>query len=241
MEKQDGKEWLDKHRKVIKQKRFLNLIYVDFYKEIKSFIDKSGKSVEFGSGAGFIKEVIPNAITSDLIKGEGIDLVFSATNLPFKENTVNSFLMLNVFHHIKNPEKALSEMQRCLKSGGRVVMIEPYNSLWGGFIYRFLHQEHFEPRATWKVKGKGRMSDSNTALPWIVFVRDRAKFEKKYPKLKIIKVSPHTPFSYLVSGGLKDIQFLPTVFYPILKLLEKLLSPLNSMLGMFVTVVIEKK
>lgn len=236
----DSEQALLKDRQIIRTKFILKQLYLDFYNQIKKTTIVDGKIVEIGSGAGFIKEVIPGIITSDVIKGPDIDKVFFAEKMPFKNSSIAAFLMIDVLHHIKNPIKAFKEMQRCLKNGGKIIMIEPYNSPVAGLMYKYVHYEHFDPKAGWEVRGEGRMSDSNTAMPWIIFVRDRVKFEKKFPKLKIIKVYPHTPFRYLFSGGLSKWQLLPNFLYPTLKLTEKLLTPLNPLLGMFVTIELEK-
>lgn len=237
----DSNTALLKHRKIIKTKGFLKQIYTDFYHSFQKTRTPKGPIVEIGSGAGFIKEIIPRIITSDVIQGPEIDQVFSATKMPFKNNSVAAFFMINVLHHIKNAEKALQEMLRCLKSGGKIVMIEPYNSVLGGILYRYFHPERFDPRAGWKVSGKGRMSDSNTALPWIIFVRDRAIFERKFPQLIITKITPHTPLRYIVSGGLSKFEFLPIIFYPLVCFTEDFLSPFNKYISMFVTIELEKK
>jgi len=84
------------------------------------------------------------------------------------------------------------------------------------------------------------MSDSNPALPWIIFVRDREIFEKRFPKLKINQIAPHTPFLYLLSGGLTKPQFLPSFAYPAAKAFEKIISSFNPWLGMFVTIELQK-
>ena len=236
----DNESALLRDKEIIQKKKFLNSIYFDFYERLRLSSIPKGKIVELGSGAGFIKKVIPKIVTSDVIDGPEIDRVFFAEKMPFGNKSITAILMIDVFHHIKNVEKALTEMQRCLKVDGKIIMIEPYNSLWGGLIYKYIHHEYFDPNSEWKVKGKGRMSDSNTALPWIVFVRDKKKFEKKFPDLKIVKVEPHTPFLYLLSGGLTSYQFLPTFLYPLAKKFEKLISPLNRWLGMFVTVELQK-
>ena len=236
----DSNKVLLSDRKLIRQKGFLNRIYTDFYNEFKNTKAPEGTLVEIGTGAGFIKEIIPKAITSDVIKGPDIDKVFSAEKIPFKNSSVSTFFMIDTLHHIKNPEKAFREMERCLKRGGKIVMIEPYNSWWGYFIYKYLHYEHFDPKSDWKIQGEGRMSDSNTALPWIIFVRDRKIFEKKFPKLKITKIEPHTPFSYLLSGGLSKPQSLPTFTYGWVKGFERFISPLNKYIGMFVTIELKK-
>ena len=212
------------HKRSIKNKKILKRIYLSFYKEFANIEVPKGLRVEIGSGAGFIKKIIPQTITSDVIAGPGIKRVFSVEKIPFKNKSVSVFYLLNVFHHIKNPEKSLKEMERCLKPKGKIIMIEPYNSIWGRFIYQNFHHEKFNPKAGWKIKGKGRLSDANGAMPWIIFVRDRKVFEKKFPDLIILKIRPHTPLSYLLSGGLSKPQLIPSKLYPPLKLVEKLLA-----------------
>lgn len=238
----DTKKALEQDKDLIKQKKILHNIYVDFYNMLHPRKVPHGPIVEIGSGGGFLKEIIPDVVTSDVIAGPGIDKVFFAEKMPFKKNSVSAFVMIDVLHHIKDSEKAFHEMERCLKVNGKIIMIEPFKSLWGYFIYKYLHYEYFNPNAGWEVKGKGRMSDSNTALPWIIFVRDRKIFEKKFPNLKIKKVEGHSPFRYLLSGGLTKPQFVPTAFYPFIKFTEdKLLSPLKNQIGMFVTIELQKK
>lgn len=237
----DSKETLLKHKETIYKKPFLRKIYTNFYNRFKNIKVSRGKLVELGSGGGFLRDIIPDVITSDVIKGPGIDKVFLASRMPFKKDDVSAFLMLNVLHHIKNPEKAFQEMERCLKHGGKIVMIEPSYSLWARFIYHNFHHEDFDPKATWKIKGNGRLSNANVSLPWIIFVRDKAIFQKKFPTLKIKGVVTHTPLLYLLSGGLSKPQLLPGFTYNYIELLEKLLSPFNKSLGMFVTIVLEKK
>lgn len=239
----DSPEKITEHKQVIEKKKILYQVYRQFYKLISNNLNNiptSGKIVELGSGGGFIKKVLPQVLTSDVVPGEAIDRVFSAEKIPFREKTVSAFIMLDVFHHLKNAEKALKEIERCLKVGGKIIMVDQNNSLWGRFIYKYFHYEKFDPKAGWKVSGKGRMSDSNMALPYIIFKRDKEIFEKKFPKLKISLYQPHTPFGYLVSGGLTSPQFIPSFFYPLVVILEKILSPINNYLGLFITIVITK-
>ncbi|OGM75821.1 hypothetical protein A2382_00670 [Candidatus Woesebacteria bacterium RIFOXYB1_FULL_38_16] len=241
MEYIDTKESLASDQDKIKSKYFLHTIYLNFYKQLTPTNVPSGKIIELGSGGGFAKDIISSLTTSDVIPGPDIDQVFSATKIPFKNNSISAYVMLDVFHHIKDPKKALSEMYRTLKPKGQIIMVEPWNSLWGHLIYKYLHHEYYNPKSIdWKVRGHGRMSDSNTALPWIVFQRDQKLFKKLFPNLKIVAIKPHTPFLYLISGGLKPIQLCPNFLYPYLKKFEELLSPINHILGMFVTIKLVK-
>ena len=235
----DSKEALLSHKETINNNRFLNLVHKSFYRKIASNVSQK-PVVEIGSGPGFIKEIIPKAITTDVIKAPGIDKVAFAEKLPFNNHSVGSIVMLNVFHHIKNPTKALSEFDRCLKPNGKIVMVEPWPTLLSKFIYTNFHHEDFDIKGIWKISGNRRMSDANGALPWIVFERDIKKFIKLFSNLKIERIELHTPFKYLVSGNLSKPQLLPASFYPLVDFVEKLLSPLNKYLALFATIVIKK-
>lgn len=232
------------YSKIIRQKPFLKKLYTDFYEEMRKSAGAGleGKfMVELGSGGGFIKDVMPNVFTTDIIDLPDIDKNCSAAKMPFKDDTVDVFFMFDVLHHMDDTEKCFAEIDRCLKPGGRIVMIEPSNTLWGRFIYTRFHRETHDPSKGWDAGKGGALSSANVAIPWIVFCRDRRLFEEKFPELRIVKVRPHTPFRYLASGGLSMRQLLPSPAYGVVKFVELLLSPLNKYLGMFMTITVEKQ
>lgn len=230
-------------RRIIEENVFLKNLYTDFYITFKnSLAGLSGKRklVELGSGGGFIKKIIPDVITSDVIKLPNVDKHFSATHMPFKKESIDRFFMLNVIHHIHDVRSFFKEIDRCLKRGGKLIMIEPANTLWGRFFYKHFHYEEFDPKGDWTLKSQKALSDANGALPWIIFIRDRKKFEMLFPHLRIRRIIPHTPMRYLVSGGVSYRQLLPSWVYPIIKGIEDLASPLSKYTGMFYTIEIEK-
>lgn len=232
------------HRQIIVSKPFLKRLYVDFYADLNRRIPETGsarKVVEIGSGPGFIKEAIPDVITSDVISEGGVDQVFSAESIPFPDATIDAFLMLNVFHHLPNVEQCLKEMERCLRPGGKIILIEPSNTPWNNFISKNFHHEPFDEKAGWKIEGQGRLSAGNGALPWIVFVRDRKTFAHVFPNLTVNQIDLHTPFRYLLSGGLSFRALMPNWMYRPIKFLEFILSPLNCLLASFQTIEIVKK
>lgn len=239
---QNSKESLLEHQRKIEEKTFLHKVYISFYKIFVEAKLPKGKIVEIGSGGGFLKKFIPSVITSDVIDGPDIDKAFYVDKMPFKDSSVAAFLMIDVLHHIKDPQKAFVEMERRLVKGGKIIMIEPYASIWGTLIYKYFHPERkgFNAGSGWKIKGDGRMSDANPAIPWIIFKRDRKIFEKKFPDLRIIKFTPHTPIRYLISGGLSKFQLLPTAFYPLIVFIENKLTIFNDKIGMFVTIELKK-
>ena len=120
------------HAKIIKRKKFFYNLYLALYKELISYKSNlvDSESIELGSGGGFFKEIYPEIITSDVIKIPRIDKCFPAEKIPFKDNTLSNIYILNSFHHFKKPVKFFKEALRCLKKGGRIIIIDPFPSLF---------------------------------------------------------------------------------------------------------------
>jgi len=232
------------HARIIQKKTFLKNLYCEHYSIFRKVMYDRGLNgvfVELGSGGGFIKEILPGVITSDIMELPHVDKCFSALNMPFQDNTIDAFFMINVLHHINDVTVFFNELGRCLKTGGRIVIIDQTNTIWGRFVYQHFHHEPFDPSGGWELEGIGPMSSCNGAIPWIVFSRDRSRFEKEFPLLKINKMRLHTPLRYVLSGGVSMRQLLPSFMYPVVKGIEVLLSPLNRFIAMYMTVELEKQ
>ncbi len=230
------------HRDIILKKPFLKRLYNDWYLIfiIKSKEIKNGKYLEIGSGGGFLKDVFPEVITSDILILPNVDLIFTAEEIPFKENELASIVMLNVFHHIPKPHLFLKEAQRTLIKGGKIIMTEPANSSLARFIYKRFHHEPFDEKGQREIKAGNPLSNSNQALPYIYFERDLDLFKKDFPSLKINSIKYHSPFSYIISGGVSRSAMLPFFMYNFVKGIEWLFSPFFKQIGLFCTIEIEK-
>jgi SAM-dependent methyltransferase len=230
------------HRDIILKKPFLKKLYNDWYLIfiIKSKEIKNGKYLEIGSGGGFLKDVFPEVITSDILILPNVDLIFTAEEIPFKENELASIVMLNVFHHIPKPHLFLKEAQRTLIKGGKIIMTEPANSSLARFIYKRFHHEPFDEKGQREIKAGNPLSNSNQALPYIYFERDLDLFKKDFPSLKINSINYHSPFSYIISGGVSRSAMLPFFMYNFVKGIERLFSPFYKQIGLFCTIEIEK-
>lgn len=238
----DAPERTLEHRELILKKKFLKKIYLDWYKwflnELKEL--PKGEIVELGSGGGFLKELEPSIITSDVQKIPGNDLTFSALEMPFKDGELSGIFMIDTFHHIPDADLFLSEVDRVLKKGAQLMMVEPANSKWGRLIYTNFHHEPFDPNGNWQIPLSGPMSGANGALPWIVCERDRELFEKKFPNLKIKHISYHSPLKYLLSGGVSYRQLVPDFSYAMIDGIEKLITKMSKQFSMFMNICIEK-
>src|SRR5688572_26479982 len=83
------------HREIILAKPFLKRWYNDLY---QAFIKKAkkignGRYLEVGSGGGFLKEIFPEVITSDILDLPNVDIVFSAENMPFNDNELGAIFL----------------------------------------------------------------------------------------------------------------------------------------------------
>lgn len=230
------------HRDIILHKPFLKRLYHDWYQLFlkTSHEINGGKYLEIGSGGGFLKDIFPEVITSDILELPHVDQVFSAEKIPFNHEELATIMMLNVFHHIPNPHLFLKEAERTLIRGGKLIMIEPANSMLSRFIYKRFHHEPFDEKGGRQIQAGNPLSHSNQALPFIYFERDLDLFKKEYPALKINSVKYHSPISYIISGGVSRSAMLPYFMYSLVQFKEWLLSPFSKQLGLFCTIEVEK-
>lgn len=63
------------------------------------------------------------------------DIFGSADDLPFSENSFDTVLLIQVLEHVEEPGIVLSEIQRVLKPGGKLIIAVP-----------FIYPEHESPR-----------------------------------------------------------------------------------------------
>ena len=136
------------HGSLIKKKRFLRKIYEDWYDGFINEVNKlaiAGKMLELGSGGGFLKERLPDIITSDILELPDCDICCRAEDLPFQANSLKAVFMLDVLHHIPDVRQFFSEISRTLKPGGITYMIEPANTAFSSIIYKNFHHEDFDP------------------------------------------------------------------------------------------------
>ncbi|UCC39551.1 MAG: class I SAM-dependent methyltransferase [Candidatus Aminicenantes bacterium] len=229
-------------RKIIQKKNFLRKIYEEWYKTICEALPKGNKPIlELGSGAGFLGDFIPNLITSDVFDCPDIMVVLDGCQLPFGDESLSAIVMTDVFHHMQHSKRFFAEASRCVKKGGTIIMIEPWVTPWSRLVYSKLHHEPFQPKATdWELPQSGPLSGANSALPWIIFERDRTKFEKKYPEWQIQEIKTCMPFRYLVSGGVSLKSFMPGWTFGLWRYLENYLQPWMKAWAMFAKIKLVK-
>ena len=236
----DQPERVEHLRGIIAGKPFLRRLYLELYGRYAACLRRcppGGVAVELGSGAGFVKEVLPEVVTSDVLAYPGVDRVIDGTHMPFQDGTLRAALLLNVFHHLADAEAFLREAERCLAPGGRLLIIDQHPGLISTPILRHLHHEPFRPEAAaWAFETTGPLSGANGALAWIVFRRDLARLREVVPGLELVRYEPHTPLRYWLAGGLKRWSALPGWAFPMATVLDRVLTWCSPRLASFVDV-----
>lgn len=228
-------QYFDIQKQLIRSRPLLKHCYDDWYRRLKAdsqSVTTNGLFVELGSGGSLLNEVIPDLITSDVVEGVA-DQVIDARQLPFEDQSVNALFLTHVFHHIPNIRAFLNEARRVLVPGGVISMIEVAHTPLAKFIFKKFHPEPYDDKTPhWEFNQNDSMMDSNQAMSWNVFFRDRQIFEQEFPDLVLGK-SSYTPWlSYLLSGGVTKASPLPNFLAPCVELLEKplkLLSPICAL------------
>lgn len=201
-------------RRLFKTKKILGFLYQEYCQPVMESACRApdkARMLEIGSGISPLKESLPGLICSDVVHLPWIDLACSAYALPFSDKSLDRIFLLFVFHHLGRVEEFLDEARRCLKPGGEIIIVEPAITRFSRMYYKYLHVDDLDLLSSkWGFDGQGRLSDNNIALAWAVFFRDHERFAALYPEFEIKRVQYNTCLSFLLSGGMRARQVLPT-------------------------------
>jgi SAM-dependent methyltransferase len=253
---------LDARASAWQRRPLLREIYHRYFAEmIANFATTGGANyfgtiLEIGGGSGNFKEFFQQRhagegtlIATDVVPTAHCDLAVDAMALPFGPASIDNIVMQDVLHHIPYPLRFFAEAERVLRVGGRVVMTEPYISPASRVVFKLTHPEPVVPRRA--IFGEDATSDptplvgsgafaSNQAVPTRLFFKDRALFEKRFPRLRIVSRLRRSLFVYPLSGGFSGPKVLPRALERIGWGMERVLSPLAGLMAFRLVVVVEK-
>ena len=145
-------EPLGQYAKVWKRKPVLRLIYDDFYDRLVAHC-RPGLTIEIGGGIGNLKQRLGEVVATDIQFAPWLDCVADAQRLPFAASCAANIVMVDVLHHVEFPVAFFREVERVLRPGGRVLMVEPAITWGSTLFYRLLHQEPVRTSADTLVDG----------------------------------------------------------------------------------------
>jgi SAM-dependent methyltransferase len=122
----------------------LRQVYEEWYEAIAALLPLDKDPVlELGSGGGFLVEFIPELITSEVFYCQHVGVILDGSSLLFTNESLDAIVMTDVLHHLPEARGFLAEAKQCVRSGGLVIMIEPWVTSWSRLVYSKLHHEPF--------------------------------------------------------------------------------------------------
>lgn len=236
-------EWADQ-RKVWNNKYVLREVYRDLFRHITKQC-LPGSLLEIGSGIGVFKDNRPDIIALDVAFAPWLDMVADAQRLPVNSDSFDNIVAVDVLHHLPRPLLFLSEAQRTLRPGGRLILLEPAITAGSWFFYRFIHQERVRMRVD-PFSGEAMCSedpyDANQAIPTLLFGRLSDRLQRELPGLRLVTVDYLSVLAYPLSGGFKSWSLLPGILIGPVLALENLLPPtVKRWLGFRLLAVLSKQ
>lgn len=237
------------HAEILKQKPMLKEVFTEFHKIMlgldgKHLDQTGGTKIELGAGVFPIKRTFDDVLATDVVASPDIDLVVDAMAMDLPDESVHALYGQNCFHHFSDPDRFFREALRVLKPGGGVVLIDPYYGSLASLVYRrlFTTETFVKETDNWKTDLAGPMVGANQALSYVVFVRGRDEFNRRYSGLDVVEMKPLSSYvRYLLSGGLNFVKLLPDFASGALKAAEWALRPGLRWLGLHHVIVLKKR
>jgi SAM-dependent methyltransferase len=230
-----SREWFAAQLTVIRMRPLVRRTYEQWYSamlaDARSVPDRSNEArvIEIGSGAGYVKTIDPSVITSDIVPGN-TDMTIDAQALPFESDSLRAILLTHVFHHIPDVRCFFAEAARTLVKGGVISMIEVADTPLARLLFGRFHPEDYRADAAdWALDSPRPLGGANQALSWIVFFRDRDRFEREVPELKVECIERLPWLGYLLSGGVTRRNLIPNTVAPVLAGLDRVSAIANPL------------
>ena len=109
-------------------------------------------------------------------------------------------------------------------------MVDIPHTPFARYFFTRFHPEPYDDRAVeWSFPEGHSMLDSNQALTWMVFCRDRREFERGFPQLRLERRRYLPWLSYLLSGGVNLRSFVPGPLTGVMPAVDWVLKPLDGL------------
>ena len=188
------------------------IYFKNLYGQISKKLRSTDKILEIGAGAG-ISSLFINRLHVDrtdwlsweeneLVKG-GID----AENLPYPDSFYDAVIGVDVLHHLNSPVKALQEIDRVLKNGGRAYFIEPYVSPVSFIVYKIFHEEETSFKYNlFKAQNKTESYEGDQGVAKALFCTKTGQklLNEKVKHLQNLEMQFLHPISFYLTGGLTN-------------------------------------
>jgi len=162
-----------------------------------------------------------------------------AENLPYENSTFDVILAKDTLHHFNDINLALSEISRVLKPGGVFIVSEPYWSILGRLVFKYIHPEKWETKPKELKNSSKDPFDANQAS---LLCLKSPRFNKYISgnSFSMEEFGSTYGLSYLLSGGLNWRNSIPFIFLRNLDSFESKVRVLKFFTGLNIIVAFKK-
>jgi SAM-dependent methyltransferase len=237
-------EALARQERAWSERPLVRRLYREWFVLIAGRLSPLRPTVELGTGISRFREVVPDAIATDVEPTPWAELVVDAHALPYDSGSVGNLVLVDVFHHLAHPARFFDEAVRVLAPGGRIVILDPYCSPLSTLVYRLGHHERTDLRAPpFERDGEvaHRPLESNQARATLALFRRDPELAERWPELQLVERQLLALLAYPLSGGFTKKPLLPRVLWRPAAFAEKLLSPLAPLAAFRCLVVLQRR
>ena len=152
---------------------------------------------------GFIKT--QNLQITDVEDWPWIDRYLDATNMDLEDGSVDVFICNAVLHHFARPYKFIQDAAEKLKSGGRILLLEPYTSFGTRLGQCLVNLEGFNEKTDVFdpdviCNNKDDPWSANISVPKLLF-QNKERFEREFKDLQLERFDLTECLLFILSGG----------------------------------------
>lgn len=119
--------------------KFMSIFKLCKFQELKAFANLKGNEVvvDMGGGTGRLADYISNSCKTVYVLDESekmlskveerenvIGIKGNVIKAPFEDNSIDTVILSDVLHHVKEQEKLFIEIHRILKNHGKVIILD---------------------------------------------------------------------------------------------------------------------
>ncbi len=192
--------------------------------------DSTARILEIGAGPGLSRFLLAELSVerTDLLDWPGRPVIgkINAESLPFPDDSFTGAFAVDTFHHLQSPHLALKELIRVTAPGSKIVLIEPYVSIFSFPVYKAFHSE----KTTWRNDldlethfVSSLAADGDQGIPKSFFcTREGRELLSKFLGFELqITVRYFSFLSFFATGGLTHPLNVPTGVISTLLVIEK--------------------
>lgn len=145
----------------------------EYDQEALALIERNQGRMVLDCGAGLRNTYYDDVVNYEIVAYDSTDVLGVAERLPFKDDSFDAVMSLNVLEHVKDPFQAARELIRVLKPGGELMCVAPFLQPLHGYPHHYYNMTAtgllnlFEPLSDKRISVYGAMRPIH-ALSWIL-------------------------------------------------------------------------